>query len=326
MALLEVQDLHKTYGHGRRTVPAVRGVSFTVDAGETLALVGESGCGKSSTARVVAGLTAPTSGHIRLDGQPIPDALGQSDLRRRLQMVFQHPDQSLNPRYRVRRSVAEPLQLLGGDDGDPTTVVRDTIASVGLSPDHLDRLPRQLSGGQQQRVAIARALVTRPDLVVLDEPTASLDQSVRARILSLLRHIQRDRHVGYLFISHDLVTVRRLADRVAVMYLGRIVEIGPTETVFTAPQHPYTQALLAAAPSMDPRRRRRPVPLPGETPSPSALPPGCAFQNRCPLVHDRCREEEPQLLPVAPQHEVECFAVTDDVASTAVQGTGDQGA
>jgi oligopeptide/dipeptide ABC transporter ATP-binding protein len=182
---------------------------------------------------------------------------------------------------------------------------------VGLGGEYADRRPRQLSGGQQQRVAIARALICDPDLVVLDEPTSGLDQSVRGRIIALLQQIQQERGVTYLFISHDLSTVRRIADRVAVMYLGRVVELAPTEAIFHEPRHPYTRALLSAVPTMDPRGRRERIRLAGETPSPSSLPVGCSFQDRCPLVHDRCRHEEPRLAPVAAGHLVECFAVAD---------------
>ena len=308
MSLLSVHNLHKTYGSGRSALPAVRGVNFDLQSGETLALVGESGCGKSSTARVVVGLAQPTSGSVELGGQDLHALVHDRKVRRRAQMVFQHPDQSLNPHFTVARTVAEPARLLG-DPGDLDARVVEALKTVGLGPEYRRRRPRELSGGQQQRVAIARALICDPELVVLDEPTASLDQSVRSRVVALLQQLQSERQVGYLFISHDLTTVRRIAHRVAVMYLGRIVETAPTEELFENPQHPYTRALLAAAPVPDPRRRRRPVPLAGETPSAQALPTGCAFQDRCPLVHDRCRTTQPQLERSNPGHLVECFAV-----------------
>ena len=308
MSLLRVRDLEKTYGSGRAGLPAVRGVSLDVAPGETLALVGESGCGKSSTARVVVGLTPPTQGTVELEGRDVREAPRDRDLRRRIQMVFQHPDQSLDPRFTVAQTLAEPVRLLmEGDDVDGR--VDRALSTVGLGPQYRDRRPRELSGGQQQRVAIARALICEPQLVVLDEPTASLDQSVRSRVIALLKDLQHDRQVGYLFISHDLVTVRRLAHRVAVMYLGRIVEVAPTEQLFEAPQHPYTRALLAAAPEPDPRRRGSRTRLAGETPSAANLPVGCSFQDRCPLVHDRCRVEHPRLAATAEGHAVECFAV-----------------
>lgn len=308
MSLLTVRNLHKTYGSGTSALPAVRGIDFDVARGETLALVGESGCGKSSTARVVVGLTEPTIGTVTLGGENLHQRVHDRRVRRRAQMVFQHPDQSLNPHFTVARTIAEPARLLGAG-GDVEARVVEVLRTVGLGPEYRTRRPRELSGGQQQRVAIARALICDPELVVLDEPTASLDQSVRSRVVALLQHLQSERQVGYLFISHDLTTVRRIAHRVAVMYLGRIVEVAPTEQLFESPQHPYTQALLAAAPEADPRRRKRVVPLQGETPSAANLPVGCAFQDRCPLVHDVCRTTQPLLEPSSAQHHVECFAV-----------------
>jgi oligopeptide transport system ATP-binding protein len=307
LSLLSVRDLCKTYGSGASALPAVRGVDLDLDRGETLALVGESGCGKSSTARIVVGLAEPTSGTVTLGGEDLHARVHDRKVRRRAQMVFQHPDQSLNPHFTVARTVAEPARLLLGGDVEGRVV--EALKAVGLGPEYRNRRPRELSGGQQQRVAIARALVCDPELVVLDEPTASLDQSVRSRVVALLQQLQSDRQVGYLFISHDLTTVRRIAHRVAVMYLGRIVELAPTEDLFENPQHPYTKALLAAAPVADPRRKKQVVPLRGETPSASNLPVGCAFQDRCPLVHDTCRTTHPALEPWSPGHHVECFAV-----------------
>jgi oligopeptide/dipeptide ABC transporter ATP-binding protein len=249
---------------------------------------------------------------VFFDGTDLTERVTDPAYRRRVQMVFQHPQQSLNPRFRVARTLLEPLQLLKVATGSQAEDrVEQTLRLVGLGGEYADRRPRQLSGGQQQRVAIARALICDPDLVVLDEPTSGLDQSVRGRIIALLQQIQQERGVTYLFISHDLSTVRRIADRVAVMYLGRVVELAPTEAIFHEPRHPYTRALLSAVPTMDPRGRRERIRLAGETPSPSSLPVGCSFQDRCPLVHDRCRHEEPRLAPVAAGHLVECFAVAD---------------
>ncbi len=321
MRPLAVRDLHKVHGRGSGAVPAVRGVDLDVAAGETLALVGESGCGKSSLGRVVAGLQPPTSGDITFGGKALEGVLRGTG-RRSIQMVFQHPAASLNPTMSVEQMLAEPLRLLMRvDAAERSHRITELLERVGLPSSYRTRRPNQLSGGQQQRVAIARALACEPELVVLDEPTASLDQSVRSRIVALLREIQRTRHVAYLFISHDLETVGRLADRVAVMYLGRIVEIAPTATIFDDPQHPYTKALLSATPKLDPRDRRTRIILPGETPNPSQLPVGCSFQDRCPLVHDRCRADEPRLVPSGSptdsgKHLVECFAVQFAAASS----------
>jgi oligopeptide/dipeptide ABC transporter ATP-binding protein len=312
LALLEVRDLHKTFGHGRTLTPAVRGVDLEVERGQTLGLVGESGCGKTTLGRVVVGLQEATSGAIYFDGELLDGRMSRPEYRRRVQMVFQHPAQSLNRRMRVGTTLSEPLRLLDvAPRGEVAERVDETLRLVGLGPEYLKRRPSQLSGGQQQRVAIARALMPDPDLVVLDEPTSSLDQSVRGRIIALLRSIQDERDVAYVFISHDLSTVRRIADRVAVMYLGRIVEVAPTEQVFEDPQHPYTQALLSAVPSMDLDDRGTRIILAGETPNPSEIPVGCSFQDRCPLVHDRCRREEPRLVPLPDGREVACFAIAD---------------
>ena len=309
-ALLEVRGLRKTFGRGRGALPAVRGVDLDVQPGETVGVVGESGCGKTTLARMVAGLTPATGGQIRFDGSVLDGSSASAVNRRRIQMVFQHPAQSLNRRMSVGTMLAEPLRLLAGVRRSETAGrIEEMLQLVGLDPAFRNRRPRQLSGGQQQRVAIARALMPDPDLVVLDEPTSSLDQSLRGRIIALLRRIQEIRGVSYLFISHDLGTVRRIADRVAVMYLGRIVEMAGTRQLFEDPRHPYTQALLSVAPTMDLDTERTRIILEGETPSPTDLPTGCSFQDRCPLVFDRCRHEPPVLSLVDGYREVECFAV-----------------
>ena len=309
-ALLEVRGLRKTFGRGRGALPAVRGVDLDVERGETVGVVGESGCGKTTLARMVAGLTRATDGHIRFDGSVLDGHSASMENRRRIQMVFQHPAQSLNRRMSVGAMLAEPLRLLAGvPRSEITDRIEEMLQLVGLDPTFRTRRPRQLSGGQQQRVAIARALMPDPDLLVLDEPTSSLDQSLRGRIIALLRRIQELRGVSYLFISHDLGTVRRIADRVAVMYLGRIVEVAGARQLFEDPRHPYTKALLSVAPSMDLDSERERIILAGETPSPTDLPTGCSFQDRCPLVFDLCRHESPVLTLVGSYREAECFAV-----------------
>jgi oligopeptide transport system ATP-binding protein len=320
VSLLELTDIHKVYGTGKDAVPAVRGVDLVIERGETVGLVGESGCGKTSLGRVVVGLQEPTSGSIRFDGEMIEGHLSRPEYRRRVQMVFQHPAQSLNPRMQVTQMLAEPLRLLTDvPERDFEHRINEVLSLVGLGPEYASRRPSQLSGGQQQRVAIARALICEPDLVVLDEPTSSLDQSVRARIIALLREIQREREVAYLFISHDLSTVRKIASRVAVMYLGRVVELSHTDVIYDSPLHPYTEALLSAVPQMDPRRQRQRIILPGETPSPSELPVGCSFQERCPLVHERCRVESVYPIDIGDSHVVECFAVEERLAGPSGQ-------
>lgn len=316
MPLVEVESLRKVFGHGIGAVPAVRGVDLTVDRGETVALVGESGCGKTTLGRVVVGLEPASEGSISFDGKRIEGEFSKREIRRRIQMVFQHPAQSLNPRMRIATMLREPLDLLTDfPESEHEERIASVLRLVGLGPEYARRRSSALSGGQQQRVAIARALMPEPDLLVLDEPTSSLDQSVRARILALLRDIQSERGVAYLFISHDLSTVRRIADRVAVMYLGRVVELANTDRIFETPRHPYTQALLSAAPTMDLDHRRERIILEGETPNPSELPRGCSFQDRCPLVHDLCRAEHPTPTLIGPGHEVECFAVEREVSA-----------
>ncbi|MEV7230862.1 ABC transporter ATP-binding protein [Polymorphospora sp. NPDC051019] len=298
--LLQVDDLVITYMNGRRRVPAVRGVSFAAEPGETIALVGESGCGKSSTARAVAGLEAPTTGRVRMAGHDVGAIARDPKLRHLVQMVFQHSDQSLDQMWTVERIVAEPLARMHRmRRGAARDRVVPALAEVGLGDEYLTRRPRDLSGGQAQRVAIARALITRPQLVVLDEPTASLDQSVRSRVLALLQRLQNERKMTYVFISHDLASVRRIAHRVAVMYLGRIVEVGPTAEIFRNPMHPYTRGLLESEPRVTPNEPWEITPMRGETPSPSAIPTGCAFQGRCPLAGPQCAAVDPRLVEVA---------------------------
>jgi oligopeptide transport system ATP-binding protein len=279
---------------------AVDGVSLTVMSGETLGLVGESGCGKSTLANAILGLVPLAGGTIEVAGRTVESGNSESlsAIRSDVQMVFQDPALSLNPRLSVGSAIGEPLLVRGLAKG---AALRDRVAAllkaVGLEPDHASRFPHAFSGGQRQRIVIARALALQPKLVICDEPVSALDVSVRAQILNLLVDLQRERGMSYLFVSHDLSVVRHIADRVAVMYLGRIVEMATMEAIFARPRHPYTQALLAAAPEPDPARQRakpRRV-LEGELPSPTDLPPGCAFNTRCPLATDLCRRERPEL-------------------------------
>ena len=281
---------------------AVDGVSFRIAKGETLALVGESGCGKSTVSNAVLGLVPVTSGSVRVAGVEIAGASGATlrDMRRRVQLVFQDPQLSLNPRMTVGTAISEPLIVRKLATGPELAErVANLMAAVGLQPEHAARYPHQFSGGQRQRVVIARALAVEPDLVVCDEPVSALDVSVRAQILNLLARLQRERGIAYLFISHDLGVVRHVADRVAVMYLGRLVEVAARDTLFSAPKHPYTKALLSAVLEADPIRQRAKarIVLTGELPSPSNVPAGCAFHTRCAIATDLCRVSRPDLTP-----------------------------
>ncbi|MGW6354166.1 ABC transporter ATP-binding protein [Streptomyces sp. NPDC055092] len=303
--LLEVTDLTKhfpTRSRGFRpgggAIKAVDGVSFSVGAGQTLGLVGESGCGKSTTGRLLMRLLEPTSGSIRLDGREIAE-LRSSELqeyRRRVQMVFQNPSSSLNPRQSVGSAIAAPLLAQRiTPAGGVKAKVRDLMDRVGLRPDHYNRFPHEFSGGQKQRVGIARALALDPQLIICDEPVSALDVSVQAQVINLLEDIQRDTGVAYLFIAHDLSVVQHFADRIAVMYLGKIMEYGDTSRVFGAPEHPYTRALLSAVPQPDPAADRSGrIRLKGDLPSPADPPRGCVFRSRCP-VHTQLDSQRRQL-------------------------------
>ena len=295
---------------GRKLLHAVDGVSFQIHAGETLALVGESGCGKSTIARLIVGLYAPTRGTIRFDGQDtaILRAAEGRTLRRRLQMIFQDPYASLNPRWTVGDIVAEPIRAhaLIQDKAAVLERAGDLLHHVGLSAADREKYPHQFSGGQRQRISIARALASNPEFLVCDEPTSALDVSVQAQVLNLMKDLQRELKLTYLFISHNLAVVHHIADRVGVMYLGRAVEIAEAKKLVRAPKHPYTQALLSAVPVVDPDSKRRRIMLPGDVPSPIAPPPGCTFHPRCPVAEARCATEIPALREVEPGHWVSC--------------------
>ena len=311
-------------GEGRRSLKAVDGVSFAIPRGTTLSLVGESGCGKSTIARMAVGLYPPTRGQVVFDGADLAQARASAAQRRRMQMIFQDPYASLNPRWRVRDIVAEPIRAFGLASGREAVSARvgELLAQVGLSPADGTRFPHAFSGGQRQRISIARALASNPEFLVCDEPTSALDVSVQAQILNLMTRLQRELGLTYLFISHNLAVVRQVSDRVGVMYLGHLVETAPAEVLFTAPRHPYTRALMEAIPDLEMTGRPR-VPVGGEVPSPIAPPPGCTFHPRCPLANARCRTEPPALLPAGGTL-VACHAVEEGRdASEGVPGLAD---
>ena len=287
-------------GAPRQLLHAVDGVSFEVRKGETFALVGESGCGKSTIARLIVGLYAPSRGRIEFDGVQISDPetrVATAKLRRRMQMIFQDPYASLNPRWRVRDIVAEPIRVLGlaVDQAEITSRVAGLLKQVGLAPEDGEKYPHEFSGGQRQRISIARALSGSPDFLVCDEPTSALDVSVQAQILNLMTELQSRLGLTYLFISHNLAVVSHVADRIGVMYLGRLVEIADAEELFVRPKHPYTRMLLDAVPDLEMSGRQR-TPVAGEVPNPLSPPTGCAFHPRCPHANDRCKSERPNLI------------------------------
>jgi oligopeptide/dipeptide ABC transporter ATP-binding protein len=316
--VLEVRELVKefTVGNGQ-VLTAVNGVSLELAAGQTLALVGESGSGKTTVGRCVLRLIDATSGAIAFAGQDVTRLAAKRlrPFRRQVQVVFQDPYDSLDPRMRVRQIVDEALRQLTDSDASqrPARVV-ELLERVGLSAEAADLFPHHLTAGEQQRVAIARAIACDPRLLVLDEPTSSLDPITRGEIIALLRALQRELGTAFLFISHDLVTVRHISDRIAVMYLGEVVETGPVEAVFDRPSHPYTQALLASAPSIERGRAEAGIALAGEIQSPIDLPQGCFLASRCPFVLDGCRGEHPSLEPVSRVHDSRCLRATGVLA------------
>ena len=331
--LVEVADLAKVFdvsppflerlleGRPRALLHAVDGIDFTIRRGETLALVGESGCGKSTVARLLVGLYRPSRGLVRFDGLDLQSTAGteRSRLRSRMQMIFQDPYASLNPRWRVLDIVAEPMRThrtLESADAIRTRV-GELLSQVGLSPNDATRYPHQFSGGQRQRLSIARALSARPEFLVCDEPTSALDVSVQAQVLNLMRDLQREFGLTYLFISHNLAVVHHVADRVGVMYLGRIVEIATRELLFRRPRHPYTRMLLEAIPDTSHTGRER-TPVAGEVPNPLDPPTGCSFHPRCPLANARCKAERPVLATAPEGASVACHAVAEGRDGTSI--------
>jgi oligopeptide/dipeptide ABC transporter ATP-binding protein len=315
-ALVDVRGLEKRFavggtwlGRRRRIIHAVDGVSFTIERGEVLGLVGESGCGKSTTGRLLLRLIEPSAGSIRFEGHDLT-ALDPARLwatRQRMQIVFQDPYASLNPRMRVGSIIAEPLAIYGrADAAARRRQVAELLEVVGLPSAFAERYPHELSGGQRQRIGIAAALALQPSLIVADEPVSALDVSVQAQVLNLLMDLRRRFALTYLFISHDLHVVLHMSDRVAVMYLGEIVEIGPRDALHLTPKHPYTQVLLSAVPVADPTLRRERIVPKGEVASPLAVPSGCRFHPRCPFAFDRCRVERPVLQTVGDGHQAAC--------------------
>jgi peptide/nickel transport system ATP-binding protein len=300
-------------GGGRKYVHAVDGLDFTVERGTTLSLVGESGCGKSTVAKLLMGLTRPSEGSIRFDGTELSKAKAGDPpaVRRRMQMIFQDPFASLNPRWRVARIIAEPMKSFDTHP-DPEARLKEVdrlLEFVGLSAADGEKFPHEFSGGQRQRISIARAISTKPEFLVCDEPTSALDVSVQAQILNLMRELQRELGLTYLFISHDLAVVNYISDYIGVMYLGRLVELAPADQIFANPQHPYTRLLLETVPDITMQHRDMDRPA-GEVPNPVTPPKGCHFNPRCPLANDRCRSETPAFLPHGAAR-IRCHAVEE---------------
>ena len=322
--LLDVRDIARDFdvskpwlnriieGQPKQILKAVDGVSFTINRGETLALVGESGCGKSTVARVICGLYNPTRGSIVFDGADMAIPENREKHRKRFQMIFQDPYASLNPRWRVGKIVAEPIlshDLMRHPD-QLRKRVDELLTQVGLSPLDAEKFPHEFSGGQRQRISIARALSSNPEFLVCDEPTSALDVSVQAQILNLMKDLQREFGLTYLFISHNLAVVSHISNRVGVMYLGRVVEIADTRKIFQRPLHPYTQMLQSAIPDLKMTGKQR-TPVAGEVPNPLNPPPGCTFHPRCPHAYERCKVERPELIDFADGGQVACHAVQD---------------
>ena len=317
MSLLEVKELkvhfpvqHGLFSRAKLFVKAVDGVSLTIEEGETLGLVGESGCGKTTLGRAIVRLVEPTSGEVWFEQNAITLLKGAElrSRRRRLQMIFQDPYGSLNPRMTVGEIIGEALDIhkLAKDKNDRLARIQAMLQAVGLDPVHAQRYPHEFSGGQRQRIGIGRALAVEPRLIVCDEPVSALDVSVQAQIVNLLQDLQRERGLAFLFIAHDLAVVEHISHRVAVMYLGKVVELGEAKAVVRAPKHPYTQALISAVPIVDPDTHYGRIILPGDVPSPIHPPPGCPFHPRCPVAEERCKVEVPLLREITAKHWAAC--------------------
>ena len=316
-------------------VRAVDGVTLAINKGETFGLVGESGCGKTTLGRTIMRLTEPTGGKVQFDGDDISRLRGRKlhPYRRKMQMVFQDPYASLDPRQNVRSAILEPIRIhhIAKSKEEANRLAEALVKEVGLNPDHLARFPYEFSGGQRQRIAIAIALAVRPTFMVLDEPTSSLDVSVQAQILSLLKGLQKDRGLTYLFISHSLAVIRQVCDRIGVMYLGRVVELAPARLLFENPKHPYTKALLSSIPVPDPKKRKELAALAGDVPSPADIPTGCRFRTRCGFATDDCALTSPPLVEIEREHWIECLYDIDFdsksrrvLPSTAVQASSER--